>query len=59
VIEIDTSRRCSPTPAGHPGVHCVPVCALRAGLVQQPQERLNKEIPRRTDLVEIFRTGTQ
>ena len=41
-------------PRGHPGVHRLPPRGLAPGLVQQPQERLNKEIRRRTDVVGIF-----
>jgi hypothetical protein len=36
-----------------PGVHCIPESALAEDLVEQP-ERLNKEIKRRADVVEIF-----
>ena len=36
------------------GLHQFPAAALAADLVEQPQERLNKEIRRRTDVVGIF-----
>ena len=39
---------------GPAGVHCVPQADLAPDLVEQPQERLNKEIQRRTDVVGIF-----
>ncbi len=41
-------------PRGAAGVHRLPAGDLAADLVEQPQERLNKEIRRRTDVVGIF-----
>ena len=40
--------------AGGPRIHGLPSRALEAGLVDNPQERLNREIRRRTDGVGIF-----
>ena len=40
--------------AGHPGLHGLPSGPLAEAVVQQPQERLNREIRRRTDVVGIF-----
>jgi putative transposase len=42
-------RACGPA-----GFHRVPQADLAPDLVEQPQERLNKEIRRRTDVVGIF-----
>ncbi|EFP29561.1 hypothetical protein TMFG_00319, partial [Mycobacterium tuberculosis SUMu006] len=36
------------------GVHRLPQADLAPNLVQQPQERLNREVRRRTDVVGIF-----
>jgi putative transposase len=40
--------------ARHLGLHCVPEGGVAANLVQQSQERLYREIRRRTDVVGIF-----
>jgi hypothetical protein len=37
-----------------PGLHLLPQGALAPDLVHKPQERLNKELRRRTDVVGIF-----
>jgi hypothetical protein len=39
---------------GAPDLHGLPQGALAPDLVEQPQERLNREIRRRTDVVGIF-----
>jgi len=41
-------------PHGHPRVHRVPQGDLAPDLVEDPNERLNREIRRRTDVVGIF-----
>jgi putative transposase len=41
-------------PGRHLGVHRLPQSGLATDLVQHPQERLNREIRRRTDVVAIF-----
>ena len=42
------------SPRGHPGVHRLPPRGVAADLEQHPQERLNKEVRRRTNVVGIF-----
>jgi putative transposase len=46
------ASRCRP--GRHLGIHQLPQSHLAPDLVQQPQERLNREIRRRTDVVGIF-----
>jgi Transposase, Mutator family len=50
--ESTSARSCRPR--RHPGVHRVPEGDLAADPVEQPQERLNREIRRRTDVVGMF-----